>query len=211
MKQIESLKKKEKASKGITLIALVITIIVLLILTAVSISVLFGEGGLLNQAQTAKTKTNEATGKEEVILAYNKVQTDGIPKGWDLTKKANELQSELQKTDSSSIVTVDGTSLKVTYKGYSMTIDDKGNIDIAGTGETLPTLTLPTTENTKPYLPEENTTIISNNPATGIIIKDSNNNEWVWIEVPKSIYTTAKSNTDYGNIEKDMQTYSRSL
>ena len=41
----------------------------------------------------------------------------------------------------------------------------------------------------------------------GLVIIDVNGNEWVWIEVPKTIYTTAKSSTDYSNIEKDMQNY----
>lgn len=41
----------------------------------------------------------------------------------------------------------------------------------------------------------------------GLVVKDSNDNEWVWIEVPKSIYTTAESSDDYENIEKDMQIY----
>ncbi len=41
----------------------------------------------------------------------------------------------------------------------------------------------------------------------GLVVKDSNDNEWVWIEVPKTIYTTATSSEDYENIEKDMQTY----
>lgn len=44
----------------------------------------------------------------------------------------------------------------------------------------------------------------------GLVVRDSNQNEWVWIEVPKSIYTTAISSTDYANIEKDMQTYASS-
>lgn len=45
----------------------------------------------------------------------------------------------------------------------------------------------------------------------GLVVKDSSNqNEWVWIEVPKSIYTTATASTDYANIEKDMQTYASS-
>ena len=47
-------------------------------------------------------------------------------------------------------------------------------------------------------------------------MKDSNENEWVWVEVPKTIYTnsayltgatTPTSNTDYTNIEKIMQNY----
>lgn len=41
----------------------------------------------------------------------------------------------------------------------------------------------------------------------GFAIIDKNGNEWIWIEVPKSIYLTATSNTDYANIEKDMQNY----
>ncbi len=44
----------------------------------------------------------------------------------------------------------------------------------------------------------------------GLVVKDRNQNEWVWIEVPKSIYTTAKSSEDYENIEKDMQVYASS-
>ena len=54
------LKRRER---GITLIALVITIIVLLILAGVSISMLTGENGIITQAQTAK----EETEKESVI------------------------------------------------------------------------------------------------------------------------------------------------
>lgn len=41
----------------------------------------------------------------------------------------------------------------------------------------------------------------------GLVVKDKNNNQWVWIEVPKSIYIAAESSEDYENIEKDMQTY----
>ena len=60
------LKRKEK---GITLIALVITIIVLLILAGVSIAMLTGENGILSQAQRAKTETENAAKQEEEDLA----------------------------------------------------------------------------------------------------------------------------------------------
>ena len=43
----------------------------------------------------------------------------------------------------------------------------------------------------------------------GLVIIDLNGNEWVWVEVPKTIYTTATSNTDYTNIEIDMQNYAK--
>lgn len=52
-----------KKDKGITLIALVITIIVLLILAGVSISMLTGENGIINKATGAKENTE--IGKEE--------------------------------------------------------------------------------------------------------------------------------------------------
>ena len=48
-----------KERKGITLIALVITIIVLLILAGVSIAMLTGQNVILTQAQSAKTTTDD--------------------------------------------------------------------------------------------------------------------------------------------------------
>lgn len=41
----------------------------------------------------------------------------------------------------------------------------------------------------------------------GLVVRDEKNNEWVWIEVPQSIYTNVESSEDYEEIEKDMQTY----
>ena len=57
-----------RKSKGITLIALVITIIVLLILAGVAISMLSGENGILKKASEAKTKTEEAQTNEAGAL-----------------------------------------------------------------------------------------------------------------------------------------------
>ena len=65
---------KSLENKGITLIALVITIIVLLILAGVSISMLTGDNGILTQAQRAKEMT-EASSEEEyiqlLVIGYN--------------------------------------------------------------------------------------------------------------------------------------------
>ena len=58
-----------KNSKGITLIALVITIIVLLILAGVSLNLVAGGDGILGRATTAVDKTNEVKIAEEVELA----------------------------------------------------------------------------------------------------------------------------------------------
>ncbi len=55
-------------NKGITLIALVITIIVLLILAGVSIAMLTGESGVITQAQEAKISTELSGYKEELEI-----------------------------------------------------------------------------------------------------------------------------------------------
>ena len=54
------LRKKLKNTKGITLIALVVTIIVLLILAGVSIAMLTGNNGVLTKAGEAKVRTGDA-------------------------------------------------------------------------------------------------------------------------------------------------------
>ena len=58
----------KKNNKGITLIALVITIIVLLILASVSIAMLTGDNGILTRASDAKIETAVGTVKEQVHL-----------------------------------------------------------------------------------------------------------------------------------------------
>ena len=56
----EKLKNIQKSTKGITLIALVVTIVVLLILAGITITMVLGEDGILSQAKLAAQKTKEA-------------------------------------------------------------------------------------------------------------------------------------------------------
>ena len=65
-----------KNQKGITLIALVITIIVLLILAGVSIAMLTGQNGILTQAQNASEATLKGEAEEAVKLAINTIMTN---------------------------------------------------------------------------------------------------------------------------------------
>ena len=62
------MKKTLKKQKGITLIALVVTIIVLIILAGVSISLVLGENGIVNKAKKAKENTELAKTEEETML-----------------------------------------------------------------------------------------------------------------------------------------------
>ncbi len=58
-----------KKERGITLIALVITIIVLLILTGVSIAMLTGQNGIITQVQNAKVSTEISNEKDGIQIA----------------------------------------------------------------------------------------------------------------------------------------------
>ena len=59
---------RKKQEKGITLMALVITIIVLLILAGVTIAMLTGDNGIISKAMQAKIRTEEAKETEETGL-----------------------------------------------------------------------------------------------------------------------------------------------
>ena len=57
-----------KSNKAITLIALIITIIILLILAGVSLSMVLGENGLINKAQSSVNKYKESSENEQKLL-----------------------------------------------------------------------------------------------------------------------------------------------
>ena len=76
-------KRTIRKQKGITLIALVITIIVLLILAGVSIAMLTGQNGILTQASNAKIETEKADVEEGISLSVSEFrlgqETNEIP------------------------------------------------------------------------------------------------------------------------------------
>lgn len=58
----------DRKEKGITLIALIITIIVLIILAGISIAMLTGENGILTKATEAKDETDVKSNLEQQYL-----------------------------------------------------------------------------------------------------------------------------------------------
>ena len=79
-------KKKLKAEireKGITLVALVITIIVLLILAGITINSVIGSKGILNNAKKATNAYNKSATEENEVLDYyaNEMEKASIGKG----------------------------------------------------------------------------------------------------------------------------------
>ena len=121
-----------RRNKGITLIALVVTIIVLLILAGISTSMLTGQNGILNRAAEAKEKTETASKDEQRKLA----QTEALM-----------------------------NTKKTTYKGI-----------------TLPEGFAPTKIEGEDSIDD------------GLVITDGYGNEYVWVEVPTTIYSDSKYN-----------------
>ena len=138
---------KTKGNKGITLIALVITIIVLLILAGVTIAALSGDNGILKRATEAKEQTNQKNDEE--------------------TEKIGGYESTIDQY-------VDGNG------GGS----GSGGSGGSGTGTNFTNVN--TSDSNPAGAVPANSTVVEADASKGIVIKDKNNNEWVWIEVPKT-------------------------
>ena len=60
-----------KSTKGITLVALIITIIVLLILAGITIVTLTGDNGILTKTSVSREENIKGEEKEKIALGYN--------------------------------------------------------------------------------------------------------------------------------------------
>ena len=106
-----------KRNKGITLIALVITIIVLLILSGVAIAMLSGENGILRKVAEAKTKTEQSqTNETDELANYEDVineSTGNLGKVKDNKNKVIEGRKvKLQDDNGETIVVPVGFKIK---------------------------------------------------------------------------------------------------
>lgn len=131
-----------KNQRGITLIALVITIIVLLILAGVSIAMLTGDNGILTRSNQAAFETAFATARENIANAMNEVMTDYygnvyVDGGTAVmsTEISNALVALAAKQDSGGATityTANADEISIKYDGYTqtgdLTIDDDGNL-----------------------------------------------------------------------------------
>ena len=109
-----------KNMRGITLVALIITIIILLILAGVAISSLT-ENGLFEKAKLAKEKQNESKVKEKVQLLLSEYEIESAS-----NKELKLIDYFYEKEDSKEIDSVedkkDGT-IGIIIEGYSFIID----------------------------------------------------------------------------------------
>ena len=95
---------KSLKEKGITLIALVVTIVILLILAGVSIAMLTGNNGILSQAQNAKNKTEEAERNEKLDLLKQEELINETLNGVEVDEVTDEKPGELEKEDENTLI-----------------------------------------------------------------------------------------------------------
>jgi Tfp pilus assembly major pilin PilA len=119
-------------NKGITLIALVVTIVVLLILAGITISLVFGSNGVIQKAQDSKEQTEIGEMREKLEMAKVPVYADGngsykVQDYWD------RIESEGLIADKTVdiIDNGDGTYEVTTTPGYVFEITVEPNKEIA--------------------------------------------------------------------------------
>ena len=206
--QIKSSKLKN-TNKGITLIALVITIIVLLILAGVAIATITGENGILTKAVAAKEKTSEAEAKETIQLEAMGSFNESGKFDYELFK--SNVKKNLGRTDTD--IKDNGNTVTVTYKGYDVEIDKTTGeiIEPVKVGEIV------TGKNNRTYTntTEDGKTLTAvipvgygvmeglDNISEGLVITDNfeeDGNEFVWIPVETAVATSETQ----GNTTKAM-------
>ena len=130
---------KTKEMKGITLVALVVTIVVLLILAGVSINAVLGDNGIIKQSKLATEETSEKVAREEI----KRIVTE-----YELTSRSQTLEEFLKTKIPDRIDSVinngDGT-LTVSKNGYTVTVDNViKKEDTTDDGEPEPVITVGT-------------------------------------------------------------------
>ena len=115
-------------NKGITLIALVITIIVLLILAGVTINTLLGEGGVIKQSQDAKDTSEISQERESLLLAYDSIQMEKIDYA-DKTFTAAEYEEAIKEYEEGVQITTEEGKTVVTFpNGHKYIVNTNGTM-----------------------------------------------------------------------------------
>lgn len=122
------MKERIKTVKGITLIALVITIIVLLILAGVTIATLTGENGILSKATEAKTENIVGEEEEQVKLAYSAALTQRINEDVLAEDVQNELENMVGENETECKDNDGSIEVKFLDTGNRYVIDNEGKV-----------------------------------------------------------------------------------
>jgi len=118
---------KRRKDKGITLIALVITIIVLLILAEIGIAMLTGENGILTKAQEITINYKKSEIEEEIELAILEIKTELASENLQESLNPTRLVTKLPNKLSNLTINEDMTGK---YKGYPYWIDNQYHVHV---------------------------------------------------------------------------------
>ena len=125
-----------KENRGVTLVALVITIIVLLILAGVSISLVVGDNGVLNQAVNAADATNKSAATTELEMAVTAAVADYMEDKYTGTTGSSSINLTTYLTTSAFEPNVaDGFTITVNNWGTT-TPGSKTTAEVEYRGET---------------------------------------------------------------------------
>ena len=175
--------RRTKEQKGITLIALVVTIIVLIILAGISISLLFGKSGIITRAKKGQEIADVATAQEKLELIKSEIPMK-ILEGKDSTVNLNNYLEELNKDknkkdcDVTNIEKLNDINAEIIVSGkYKFLAKDEenGNVKIIYLGE-AGGLQISPTEATYRY-PTAGTFEVINNESQGKLTVKSSNEE----------------------------------
>ena len=200
-------------NKGVTLIALAVTIVVMLILAGVTISVLNGENGIVKQAQKAKEESKIKELKEKVRIDIAGKRVENINGELRVSVLKEILDKYFDNVPVETQITSE-TKLKAKeeYGKYEMKISD---IDVGEiTYETSYTIFKDVNGEQVPipegYIVSENSD--ENIVNKGLVISDSRGNEYVWISctVNSSSNKLQYKRTEWG-VEKDGTDNSRAI
>ena len=124
------LKKLRLQEKGITLIALVVTIVILLILAGVTINIALSDNGLFGKAKEASEEYQKAQLKEEIETEILNLQTETLKSKKELTDKEIEEIINNKGIIISEIKNETNNIIEGEYDNYEVIIDENRNVII---------------------------------------------------------------------------------
>lgn len=129
---------RKKNEKGITLIALVITIIVLLILAGVSIATLTGDNGLLTKANEAKNASEIAEEKDKVGMIAHVIKIEKIQNGEIDEETFQKLvDTEFGTRNAQGSINDTNYIVEISQTGNIYEIDRDGNVEEIGNSHNM--------------------------------------------------------------------------
>lgn len=113
-----------KKERGITLVALVVTIVVLLILAGVSISMVLGNNGIVTKAKETQAAQDKAYAEDVIESGLKSVQIEVLSNTLPTGKTAN-VAYVVEKIDDSAFTVKAGSADTITYTKGTATYDIK--------------------------------------------------------------------------------------